>query len=173
VVATDLDVDGVAFHAVPGLVPGHEFWMGWWRLTKDGVVADSLVLDPGRDDFYDYTSMEFWSGAQRSGAFFVHGPYIDYGGTNDYILTCSLPAYADGRFVGVATADIQVAAVERRLAAWLAMSDGCAVVNAEGRIIVANLVSLTVGDVVRTTDAWRAFEIPAGDWSVLTGEPRE
>jgi hypothetical protein len=129
--------------------------------------VDSPVLDPRRDDFYDYTTMEFWSGAQRGGGFYVQGPYIDYGGANDYILTFSLPAYVGGTFVGVATADVQVAALERRLAAWLTMSEGCAVVNAEDRIVVANLVSEMVGDVVRSRAGWRTLDIPAIGWSVL------
>ena len=170
VVTSDLDIDGVAFHTVHGLVPGHPFWAGWWRLTKDGVVADSLVLDPRRDDFYDYTTMEFWSGAQRSEDLYVHGPYIDYGGANEYILTFSLPAYVAGEFVGVASADVQVAALERRLAPWLTMSDDCAVVNAEDRIVVANLVSNTVGDVLRSRAGWRVLEIAANGWSVLAIE---
>ncbi len=171
VVASDLDIDGVAFQAVPGLVPGHEFWIGWWRRTNEGVVVDSLALDRRRDDFYDYTAMEFWSGAQRVGDLYVHGPYIDYGAANAYNLTFSLPAYVGGAFVGVATADVQVAALERRLAPWLTMSDGCAVVNTEGRIIVANLVSQTVGDVVRSREGWRIFDIPTSGWSVLGLEP--
>jgi DNA-binding FadR family transcriptional regulator len=173
VVASDLDIDGVAFHTVPGLVPRHEYWMGWWRLTKEGVVADALVLDRRRDDFYDYTAMEFWSGAQEGG-FYIQGPYIDYGGANDYILTFSLPAYIGDELVGVATADVQVAALEKRLARWLTMSDGCAVVNAEGRIIVANLVRRMVGDVVRSRTAWRVLDVAGCGWSVMevdTGSP--
>lgn len=167
VIANDLDIDGVAFHAVRDLVPGHEYWLGWWRLTKDGVVADSLVLDPRRDDFYDYASMEFWSGAQQRRGLYVQGPYIDYGGANDYILTFSLPSYVGETFVGVASADVQVAAVERRLAPWLTMPEGCVVVNAEDRIVVANVVSRAVGDVVHSRRGWRSIDIPSTGWSVL------
>ena len=52
------------------------------------------------------------------------------------------------------------------------MRDGCALVNTEGRIIVANLVSQTVGDVVRSREGWRIFDIPASGWSVLGLEPQ-
>jgi DNA-binding FadR family transcriptional regulator len=171
VVASDHDIDSVAFQTVPGLVPEHEFWIGWWRRTNEGVVVDSLPLDRRRDDFYDYTATEFWSGAQRVGDLYVHGPYIDYAAANAYNLTFALPAYVGGAFVGVATADVQVAALERRLAPWLTMSDGCAVVNTEGRIIVANVVSQTVGDVVRSREGWRTFDIPTSGWSVLGLRP--
>jgi len=169
IAATDLDLDGLGFHTEPGLVPGHEYWIGWWKLSPEGPATDRAhAMDPRRDDFYDYTRMEFWSGARDTGELYAQGPYIDYGGANDYIVTLALPAYANGEFLGNAGADIRVAAFERRLASYLAGSDPCAAINSERRIVVANRVNHAVGDVLDRNDDRRVFDIPAIGWAVVS-----
>jgi DNA-binding FadR family transcriptional regulator len=171
-VGSEVDLDGIGFIAEPSIVPGFEYWIAWWHLTPEGVVADhSHVMDPTRDDFYDYISQDFFMVPRGGGGgLYAQGPYVDYGGTNDYIITFSVPVLCDDRFVGVAAADLQVAAIERRLAPWLTNSEPCVVINAERRVIVSNMVHHTAGDVLPLL-AEAQSAIPRVGWSVVHTPP--
>jgi DNA-binding FadR family transcriptional regulator len=171
-VDSNLELHGLGFLAEPGVVPGSEYLLAWWDLTPDGLVNDGThVVDPKRDDFYDYTTYEFYTEPKRTGQLHAHGPYVDYGGTNDYIVTLSRPVMADGQFVGIAAADIPVTTLEHQLAPWLAGSDApCLVINAERRVIVANVVDYAVGDVLPVFDDQEAEAITSVGWSVVHRE---
>jgi DNA-binding FadR family transcriptional regulator len=148
--AADIDLDGLGYIAEPGVVPGSEYVIAWWHLTSDGLtVDDSHVLDPDRDDFYDYTTHEYFTVPKLALSPHAQGPYVDYGGTNDYSITFSRPVMRDSRFIGITAADVSVASIERQLAPWLASRErSCVVFNSERRVIVANTVAHTVGEVL-------------------------
>lgn len=169
-VASGLDLHGAGFLAEPSLIPDRKYWIAWWQLTADGVIPDHRhAVDERRDDFYDYTRLDFFTVPRRTGEPHLQGPYVDYGGTNDYIMTLSVPVLCDGRFAGVAAADMRVEAVERQLAPWLVASEPCAVINPDNRVIVANMVNQTVGDVVSPIAGYRSIEIPEVGLAVLYG----
>lgn len=164
-----LELDGLGFMAAPSVVPGAEYWVGWWQLTPDGVVADDRhILDPERDDFYDYVGHEYFSVPRDTGRLAAEGPYVDYGGTNDYIVTFAMPVRRDGRFVGIAAADVAVAALERRLAPRLAAAaEPCVVVNAEGRVVVTNVAVQRVGHVLPESTRPRWAPVGPVGWSLV------
>jgi DNA-binding FadR family transcriptional regulator len=168
-VDSDLELHGLGYLGAPGLLPGSEYFIAWWDLTPDGLVNDGThVLDPKRDDFYDYTTYEFYTVPELTGQLHAHGPYVDYGGTNEYIVTFSSPVMADGKFIGVAAADIPVTTLERHLAPWLAVSDDpCLLINAERRVIVANVVDYAVGDVLPEFDDLEIEAASPVGWSVV------
>ncbi len=167
-VNAQLKVDGVGFLAEVALVPGHEYWIPWWHRTPDGFEASSNhVVDPSRDDFYDYTTMECFSIPRETGDPFVQGPYIDYGGANDYILTLSVPATVGGRFIGTATADLQVGVLEQQLAPWLVSDTPLVLVNRDGRVVLSSDIDLRVGDLLRRPVA-RSVEIPTAGWAAAS-----
>ncbi len=166
-----VELHGIGFIAEPGVVPGHQYWLACWRQSEDGVVADdSHVTDPDRDDFYDYANLDYFTVPRTGGTGVAQGPYVDYGGVNDYIVTFSLPVLVDGAFVGVTVADLPVAALENRLAPWLAGSTReTIVVNAERRVVVSNSATHIVGDVLTSTAGFETCELPVLDWQVLLG----
>jgi hypothetical protein len=64
-----------------------------------------------------------------------------------YIMTFSLPIHVDGRFVGIAGADIALHRFERiLLSSLIKMENEALIVSEEGRIIAANTANWTVGD---------------------------
>jgi hypothetical protein len=161
-------VHGMGFIAEPGIEPWREFWMAWWGRGPNGVVADHRhVLDPERDDFYDYTAREYFAFPRGNGRPWAEGPYIDSGGVDDYVLTFSLPAHNDGRFIGVAAADVLIADIERHLAPWLVASlRQIMIINQEGRVIMSNTATLIVGDVVSATPGFDMSPIGDFGWRI-------
>jgi hypothetical protein len=162
-------VQGMGIIADVGVVPEHPYWIQWWLRTAAGPVVDNHhVLDPAREDFYDYQSREFIARPRQSHEPWAHGPYVDYGGVDDYILTVTSPVLANGRFYGVSCVDILVADLESWLSPWLAASDESYLLNVENRVIVSNSVQHGVGDVMTTREGYRVVEFPAIGWSLLT-----
>lgn len=149
----DAALDGVGILTEVGVVPDRPYYMAWWQRDGDGVFAldDHHVLDETRDDFYDYTALEYFVTPRSEDRPWAMGPYIDVGGVDDYLITISVPIRSDGHFLGIAAADLRVSALEKRLAPWLlAVDEECLLLNSESRVIVSNTVSHHVGDVVRT-----------------------
>jgi hypothetical protein len=161
-----LPVHGLGFMAAPGALLGREFSVNWWIRTPQGVVVDNRhVTQPDRDDFYDYVDKEYFIVPRTTSLPWAQGPYVDYGGVNDYIVTFSSPIIVDGRFVGVVAADMQVSALERHLAPWLAAeSDECVLLNSEGRVIVSRSVGHAVGDVLPSNSGRQLNEIGHFGW---------
>ena len=162
-------VKGVGVIAEIGLVPERPHWIEWWQRTDSGPVADNHhVLDPSREDFYDYQSMEFVARPRENHQPWAHGPYVDYGGVDNYILTLSSPILADGRFCGVTCVDILVADLESWLSPLLAATGEAYLLNTENRVIVSNSVAFGVGDVMSAREGYHTVDFPVFGWSLLT-----
>jgi DNA-binding FadR family transcriptional regulator len=138
-------------------------WLEWWRSAPGGgapVFLDAS-LDPADPDFYDYEQAEWFTTPRDTGQRWIAGPFLDHSGTNEHILTLTLPVVRDGSFLGVAGADIAVGGIEAIGGTALAALDGeAALVNHRGRIIATNTPRRLVGTLWPGADrAWP----PAGD----------
>lgn len=130
---------GMGYVAAPGVVAGQERFMAWWQRAGDDLARLRLNFDPASVDVYDYLDMEWYRSAERGGARNAFGPYVDYSGSGQYVVTASVPVLVDGEFVGVAGADLAMDRVERRLVEALRGCDVEAVlVNDESRVLAAN-----------------------------------
>lgn len=162
---------GLGVIAEVGVVPAHAYWLDWWQRTETGSLERDTrhVMDPRRDDFYDYESREFIAHPRKNLTPWATGPYVDHGGVDDYLVTVSVPIVREGRFLGVAATDLLVANLERTFAPWLAGAKGpCLLLNAEERVIVSNAVTHNVGDVVRTTAEFHVAGLGVFGWSLAT-----
>jgi DNA-binding FadR family transcriptional regulator len=162
---------GLGVIAEVGVVPGHTYWLDWWHRTQTGNLErdTSHVTDPHRYDFYDYESREFIAHPRKDLLPWASGPYVDYGGVDDYLVTVSVPIVRDARFLGVAATDLLVASVEGVFAPWLAGAETpCLLLNAEDRVIVSNSVTHQVGDVIRTAGEFHVEELGVFGWSLAT-----
>jgi DNA-binding FadR family transcriptional regulator len=164
-------VHGLGFMADHGVVPGQQLWMTWCNRTPEGVFLDERhVLNASRDDFYDYSSKEFFTVPRRTGRPWTQGPFVDSGGADDYIVTFAAPVFVNGQFAGVTGADVEVAALERHLAPWLVASgEQSMVINAERRVIVSNSATHIVGDVLPARSDPRVVRLRPLGWSVAPG----
>jgi hypothetical protein len=130
----------------------------WWTRTPNGG-SEKLVIDltPGGERFYDYEKLPFFSTAATTGKQTMWGPYLDYLGADDYVLTHSAPFFVDGRFMGVAGCDLRVQELETVLMPILLRIPGhAALLNASGRVIIGNSGRYLVGERVKPDAAGKA-----------------
>jgi len=124
----------------------------WWWADR-GIGQLEVDLDPTSAEFYDYTSTEWYREPARTGRPCIAGPYVDYICTHKYTFTVSVPVVDDGRFVGVAGADILAGEVERMLLPGLSMlgraNRPAVLVSGNGRVIASGTASILPGTVLR------------------------
>ncbi|NUH40163.1 GntR family transcriptional regulator [Streptomyces samsunensis] len=163
-------LDGAGVIAEPGVFPDRPYWLAWWHRAESGALEEMKhIVDPHRDDFYDYEHREFIARPRTLGSPWATGPYVDVGGVDDYTITLSAPIVHQGRFLGVAAADLKLADLERHLAPWLAAADKpTLLVNADRRVITSNSATHIVGDVVRPQELSGGQENTVFGWSVIT-----
>jgi len=159
---------GAGLVLAPGVLGEH--WMEWWHRGPGGDGADvhspaeardgagvrrlRPVLDPAAENFYDYTVLPWFAVPRETGARHVTGPYVDWLCTEEYTLTFTVPLFGAGRqYLGVVGADIVNSWLERRLLPLLhRVGQQAALVNAEGRVVVANHPCLVAGAVAHRAD---------------------
>ncbi|MFC6885238.1 MULTISPECIES: cache domain-containing protein [Actinomadura] len=145
-------VTGSGFVGAPGLLADAPLSLDWWH------VADSreprplvLDLDPSSTGFYDYTRHPWFRVPAETGGPYVHGPYVDFHGTDQYILTMSAPALdasaGPPAFLGVAGADLYVRRIEKAVLPLL--PPGAVLLNAQGRVIVSRSARHVTGVLLR------------------------
>ena len=167
-------IHGLGFMAEIGAVTDARYWIAWWQRTTDGTFERdySHQLDPARDDFYDYGSKPYLTSPRDTGKPSAMGPYIDYGGVDDYLVTVSVPVANRGGFVGIMAADLRVASVEGAVSPWLARADGaCVLLNSESRVLLSNSVRCNVGDVLPADTALSLTEVDRFGWVIGTETP--
>jgi hypothetical protein len=97
---------------------------------------------------------------------------VDYICTHEYTFTVSVPIVDDGRFVGVAGADILAGEVERMLLPRLSLLDQAGrpvvLVSGNGRVIASSTARILPGAVLRSsaTSTGAAGGLP---WMLISG----
>lgn len=122
----------------------------WW--TPGPHEAEKLMfdLDPDGERFYDYEHLPFFSDAERTGEVTLWGPYVDYLGSDEYILTHTAPFQIHGKFAGVAGYDVTVRALEDIfLPALRSIPGDAALLNASHRVIIGNSGAYLVGERIK------------------------
>ncbi|MEU6091450.1 cache domain-containing protein [Streptomyces sp. NPDC047085] len=129
-------VSGVGFVASPGLLADVPAWLEWWQSTADGDVRPLLLdLDPGQSAYSDYTHWDWFALPRDTGRRAVAGPYVDYLCSDEYSLTLSAPVEIEGRFAGVAAADVYLRHFEAAVLPLLRrLARPAYLVNARGRV---------------------------------------
>jgi len=144
--AEDRIAVGFGFAAAPGQIDGEGRYMAWWQRQGERAVRLRLNFDPDSVDVYDYLEMEWFRPAQQSRRRVAYGPYVDYSGSEMYVVTASIPITVDGDFLGVSGVDLSVGELERRLIGVLRGAPTDAViVNTERRVIAANTPRWVIG----------------------------
>jgi len=156
---------GMGVVCSPGLLDDAPRWLEWWCVTPDAAPRRLIVsLDPADLDFYDYETADWFASPRETGRQNISGPFIDYSGTNQHILTLTVPVADDGRYLGVAGADVLVGRFAALIASSLAtLGEDAALVNHRGRVIAANSSRYTSGALVSPRHLAR-LNTTAGPW---------
>jgi hypothetical protein len=164
---------GVTMTVTPGLLCDQRMWMHWWLTRAGRVVFDEPDLDPTSPAFYDYTQAAWYTTPLRSGRAWLSDPYFDDGGADCDIVTISVPARLGDTTIGVATADIDLAAVSMLTRSALAGLGGpCWLVAASGIVVAASAGGEAYEPGSRLPDAALATvrDVAEGDGSWIINE---
>ncbi|WP_115788229.1 cache domain-containing protein [Arthrobacter silvisoli] len=123
----------------------------WWSRGDSGAL-DKLDCDltPGSNRYYDYEKLPFFSNAASTGEQTLWGPYLDYLGSGEYVLTFTAPFSVHGTFAGVAGCDILLRDLEPLIMPDLRGIPGdAALINASNRVILGNSGTYLVGERIK------------------------
>lgn len=166
-------LNGTGVITAPGMLGDQPRWLAWWRKTGSSTEPRplSVDLDPHHVGGYDYPAAEWFAVPQRTGHRVIVGPYVDYAGTDEYILTFSAPIYVRDEFFGVAAADIRATDFEHEMLPILDSTGAMLLLNASGRVIASNTPAVIIGSLVPAD--WRdRQELAVGpEWSDCAGLP--
>lgn len=137
----------------------------WWSRKESGSVGRlDFDLTPGSSRYYDYEKLPFFSTPASTGEQTLWGPYIDFLGFEEYILTFTAPFSVHGTFTGVAGCDIRIKDLEPLLIPHLRLIPGdAALINASNRVILGNSGKYLVGERIKSgsSDQQRvALDVP-------------
>jgi hypothetical protein len=163
----DTLVAGIGVLARPGLLPDAPMFVEWWCAGPTEPFLLRVSLDPEHPVFSDYDTFEWFQGPWKGGSTRIVGPWVDYTGTSEHVITLSVPIFDQfGEFLGVVGADVLARQIEEiTLGPLRSIPDDAALVNAEGRVIASNTPRLLVGSLLEEADARWAAET-AGDWTL-------
>ncbi len=160
----------------PGIIDDSTGAIEWWRRgPRGGTQRIVFTLNPDAAGFYDYLTYDWFTEVITTGAPAIQGPYLDYAGLDQYILTSMVPFYLDGALIGTAGCDTEVRALEAVVMPHLRQIPmDAALVSKFDRIVVGNsgrfLVGNRVGELPR--DALRT-PLPGVDLGLqLVASPR-
>lgn len=169
---------GIGVVVTPGLLADERHYLEWLQRDQAGTPVPLLLdLDPASDDRYDYPEMEWFRVPQEEGRRMIGGPYFDYRGTDRYALTLAVPVLADGRFVGVAGADIPLSHIEADvLPAMRRLTARAALINHERRVVTANTPHFVTGARVQSEELAAAIQVidvvPDLGWKLVVSAPQ-
>lgn len=167
---------GYGFVAAPGVVDDLERFMMWFQQQGSGVRRLQLNFDPADIDVYDYLGMEWFTFARDRGGPVCYGPYVDYSGSDLYVMTLTVPVQHGDRFLGVAGADLLAARMESLVIPVLQRVPAeTVVVDSERHVVFSNTARWIPGDRLAKhplEDPGRfrrvAEPVPGVRWAVLS-----
>lgn len=134
----------------PGVVGTDGGSIEWWRRDATGST-DRVVfnLSPDFAGFYDFVTLDWFADVVATGRPAIQGPYLDYAGMDQYILTCMVPLSLNGTLIGTAGCDTEVSALESVIMPILrTIPADAALVSKMNRVVAGNSARFLVGNPV-------------------------
>jgi hypothetical protein len=169
---TDPRLAGLGFIAEVDVLADQPRWLEWIRRSEDGRLTRlEPDLDPDSFGFYDFTAADWFRRPLATGQRSVVGPYVDFAGTDEYVVTMTLPVLLEDRVLGVCGADLRLGELSDALMASLcSVGDDVALVNADGRVVVSTSPRWQVGALLRESRSTRTGRCTRAPWSLLALE---
>lgn len=152
--------------------------LAWWQPSITGIKPLRLNLDPASVDVYEYPDMDWFRLVRDGRQRVAFGPYVDYSGSNEFTVTMASPISLNGRFLGVAGADLSLELLENR---WLELlresALDAALLNSEHHVVLSNCARWATSDRLRKIPAAGSdgfldvVEVPGGTgWVVALAD---
>lgn len=135
----------------------------WWVRDGDGGLAlYEFEVNPLGQRFYDYEKLEWFTVSLSTGRPWLTGPYIDYLGVEEYVVTMTVRSEVHGRAVGVTGLDIRVSDLERELLPLLRLAGRPALLlNPHDSVLASSSSRFSAGDVVHDVpEGFRRVPLP-------------
>lgn len=147
-------VSGLGFVAALDLLSDTAAWLEWWQGDATGRVTPLVLdLEGSHSSYADYTHWDWYAHPRDTGRRIVAGPYVDYLCSEEYSLTFSLPIAHDGRFAGVAAADVYLRHFEAAIVPSLRrLSAPARLVNSRGRVTASTDPHHLAGSLTKACD---------------------
>jgi len=164
---------GYGYVAAPELVDGKPRYLFWWQRTGRDFRRLQVNFDIDDVNVYDYLHMDWYTGAEQKRGVVIHGPWVDYTGSGQFVLTAAVPVMNGEEFLGIAGGDLLVSSLEMQLLPALkAVQAEALLVNANRQIVVSNSPRWIPGDRLRnhplTSDSFAvaAPVVPGTGWAL-------
>lgn len=118
--------------------------LSWWQ-GPDRALLPASTFGPGQA-MIDLYRLEWFRIPQGTHRRHIAGPFVDYLCSNEITITSSLPILVDGRFIGVACADVLVTNLEKELLPHLSRTGEVVLVNADERVVLSTGFEYETGD---------------------------
>lgn len=153
----------------PGLLPTHPLRIEWWQRRPAQPEPTSLEVDlhPDSLNFYDYADTEWFAVPRSTRRRHIVGPYVDVHGTDDYLLTLTVPVEVDGSFLGVAGADVPMSRFETVVLDRIGRAGDTVVVNDEGRVVVSTTSRWLTGSLSEDDGFWPSTPLAQLPWRIM------
>ncbi|HEY4616203.1 MAG TPA: hypothetical protein VIG75_12140 [Citricoccus sp.] len=161
--------DGAGFIFNADRIAVHEQLIQWQVRSQDGGFEPyGFVYDADSTEYYDFMRLPWFETPRRTGTPTLAGPYLDYLGVDEYVLTATVPMISGELFIGVSGADIQVSDLERiMLGRCRGLHIPVALVTAEDRIVCSTSAHYLPGDrLPETPEAGHRVVLPTR-WPTL------
>jgi hypothetical protein len=144
----------------------------WWYNgadSQDAMRPLAVGTQPQAFDFYDVAASEWWQNAAGSQRPTASGPYVDFSGTNAYIVTFSLGVRRADELLGTVAVDIAVGVLQGLWQdALLDLPRPTSVVDRQGLVIATNAGALlgSLVDLEQVTGS-RQQNISGTSWMLI------
>ncbi len=133
-------------------------------------------MAPDVAGYYDFVTHRWFADVISSGKPAIQGPYLDYAGLDQYIMTSMVPLSLSGVVIGTAGCDTEIRALETVMMPILRQIPADAALLSElDRIVVGNSGRFVVGNRVKDLPAEAVrVDIPGLDLDLqLVAAPRK
>ncbi|MFT2817243.1 cache domain-containing protein [Leifsonia sp. A12D58] len=150
---------GAGFITAGDFVNGTDVHFSWWLGPFEGNPILGRTTEPTKLDLTarihteylrDFRSLEWYSIPETTRHAHVTGPYVDHLCTFEYILTITVPVYAnDDRMIGVVGVDVAVRTLETQLLGlFLDCPLSLAMLSDAGRVIMSTDPAVSPGSLL-------------------------
>ena len=160
---------GLGYIAALGALDDEPRCLRWVRRGEDGSLPVLRPdLDPDSLGFYDYTAADWFQRPLTTRQRSIVGPYVDFAGTDEYVVTLTVPVECDGDDLGVAGADLRLGDLaDAVMPALCSIGADAALVNAAGRVVVSSSPRWQVGALVRQPQVTARQPCTGTPWTIL------